>query len=445
MRLPFLLCVVLAAPPALAQAPAPGDVVINEVMYDPPAPQPSGSEWVEVLNRSDRALSLGGVAVADEAGVSDPVSGPLVLAPGAFVVLVRNGDAFAAAYPGVPFVEVGGFPTLNNSGDRPALVLDGAELDAVPYTPAWGGADASLERRDPNGPSVQANFATSRDPAGGTPGAPNSRTATGPPLRPGDVVVTEILYDPATGSAGEYVEVFNATADRTVDLGDLALGDAPLGDGGQLGPGAYLALVRDPAAFRAQFPDAAFADVGGAVGLSNGGEPVVLRAGGTTLDSVFYDPDWHRPELDDASGVSLERRDPAGPSNAASNWSSSLDGRGGTPSAPNSVGLGGVVATRGDVAVTSPFAPDQGESAEITYTLGTEAALVRARVFDGGGRFVRELEPGRLSGTTATLTWDGRDDARRPLRAGIYVVLVEAVDVAGGTAEAHRAAVVLAR
>ena len=444
MRLAFLLCLALAAPPALAQAPAPGDVVINEVMYDPPAPQPSGNEWVEVLNRSDRTVDLGGVAVADASGVSDPVPGPLVLAPGAFAVLARDGEAFAAAYPDVPFVEVGGFPSLNNSGDRPALVLGGVELDAVPYTPAWGGADNSLERRDPDGPSLQANFATSRV-EGGTPGAPNSRTASGPPLQPGDLVITEVMYDPAVGSAGEYVEVFNATPDRTVDLGGLALGDVALGDGGQIEPGAYLALVRDPDAFRAQFPDAPFADAGGAVGLSNGGEAVVLRSGGVALDSVFYDPDWHRPELDDATGVALERRDPAGPSNAASNWSSSLAERGGTPSAPNSVGLGGPPVARGDVTVTSPFAPDRGEAAEITYTLGTEAALVRARVFDGGGRFVRELEPGRLSGSTATLTWDGRDEARRPLRAGIYVVLVEAVDVAGGTTEAHKAAVVLAR
>ena len=448
MRWPPLLCVLLVAPPALAQAPAPGEVVINEVMYDPPAPQPAGNEWVEVLNRTGRALDLGGAAVADGTGVSEPLPTPFVLAPGAFAVLVRDGEAFAAAYPGVAFTEVDGFPTLNNSGDRPALVLGGAEIDAVPYEPSWGGADASLERRDPDGPSDAAsNFASSTDPAGGTPGAPNSRAApTGPPLQPGDVVVTEVMYDPALGSAGEYLEVFNATDDRVIDLGDLSLGDGgPLADGVAFAPGAYLALVRDPAVFRAAFPDAAFADVGGAVGLANTGESVVLRSGAVLLDSVFYDPAWHRPELDDATGIALERRDPAGPSNAASNWSSSLSERGGTPSAENSVGLGTAPVDRGGVVVTSPFAPDRGEAAEITYTLGTEAALVRARVFDGGGRFVRELEPGRLSGTTATLVWDGRDDARRPLRAGIYVVLVEAVDVAGGTAEAHKAAVVLAR
>lgn len=448
MRWTLLLAAALAAPPALAQAPAPGDVVINEVLYDPPAPQPPGNEWLEVLNRSGRAVDLGGVAVADDGDASAPVAGPLVLAPGALAVLVRNGEAFAAAYPGVPFTEVDGFPTLNNSGDRPALVLGGVELDAVAYTSAWGGADASLERRDPDGPSVQDNFATSTAPAGGTPGAANTRSApSGPPLPPGSVVVTEVMYDPALGSAGEYVEVFNATDGRTVDLADLSLGDGgPLSDRpAPLAPGAYVALVRDPAVFRAAFPDAAALDVGGALSLPNAGGAVVLRAGGAALDSVAYSPAWHRPELEDATGVALERRDPAGPSGAASNWSSSLSEAGGTPSAENSVGLADRPAPRGDLTVTSPFAPGRGEAAEITYALRAEAALVRARVFDGGGRFVRELEPGRLSGSTARLVWDGRDDAARPLRAGIYVVLVEAVDAAGGAAEAQKAAVVLAR
>ncbi|MDT0630536.1 lamin tail domain-containing protein [Rubrivirga sp. S365] len=448
MRSTLLLCLAFAAPPALAQAPSPGDVVINEVMYDPPAPQPPGNEWLEVLNRSGRTVDLGGVAVADDGDVSAPVAAPLALTPGAFAVLVRNGEAFAAAYPGVPFIEVDRFPTLNNSGDRPALILDGAELDAVAYTSAWGGADASLERRDADGPSVRDNFATSTAPAGGTPGAPNARSApSGPPLPPGSVVITEVMYDPALGSAGEYLEVFNATDDRTVDLADLSLNDGgPLVDRpAPLAPGAYLALVRDPAVFRTAFPDAALLDVGGAASLPNAGGAVVLRASGAALDSVAYNPAWHRPELDDAAGVALERRDPAGASNAASNWSSSLAERGGTPSAENSVGLADRPAPRGDLVVTSPFAPERGEAAEITYALGSEAALVRARVFDGGGRSVRELEPGRLSGSTARLVWDGRDDARRPLRAGIYVVLVEAVDVAGGTTEAQKAAVVLAR
>ena len=171
----------------------------------------------------------------------------------------------------------------------------------------------------------------------------------------------------------------------------------------------------------------------------------MLRAAGAVLDSVFYQPRWHRVELEDATGIALERRDPAGPSNAASNWSSSLAAAGGTPSAPNSVSVSGTPVERApELVITSPFNPP-AESARITYTLGAEASLVRARVYDGGGRLVAELEPGRLSGPTATLEWDGTTDGGRGARSGIYVVLVEAVDAQNGTTEALTGAVVLVR
>jgi len=261
------------------------------------------------------------------------------------------------------------------------------------------------------------------------------------------------MYDPVNGAAGEYVELTNTTADGVFDLRSILLDDGD-GDGAPLAdevavllPGESLAVVRDAAGFQATFPDAAFVEAGTVIGLSNSGEAVVLRSNGVVLDSVVYDPSWHRVELDDATGLSLERRDPAGPSNSASNWSTSLAEAGGTPSAPNSLTSGGapVERTASLTVAPSPFAPSRGEATEITVTLSTEAALVRARIYDGGGRLVRELEPGRLTGSTAVLRWDGTGDDRRPLRAGLYVVLVEAVDAQGGTTEALRGVVTLAR
>ena len=631
--------------------PAPRDIVVNEIVYDPPPGQPSTNEWVELVNRTaDRTFDLAALRFADAAGNPVPITtATTALGPGGFAVVGRDAAAFAAAYPGVPFVQVAGFPTLNNDADTPAILLaDGTVLDAVPYRASWGGTDASLERKDPNGPSTSArNFATSTDPARATPGRQNSVfapdvvgprlvsatvspdgrtvtvvldeptdpatvtaaafavtgasvtaavyddaaltvvltlatplaagaatvTATGlrdglgnttattsttvaftPDVTPpgiaaafpetattvriiftepvtlpsaqnpaaysldggvgaptavaveqedgaavavvltlgaalverqvytltasglvdlagnvqtgtstailfgqtdtpvrGELVVTEIMYDPRTGDS-EYIEVLNTTTDRffglrtvTLDDGDPADAD-PLSDTPALVlPGQYAMIVRDGASFAARFPGVPFTVLAG-LSLSNSGEAVVLRAGGATVDSVAYTPDWQRADLDDASGIALERRDAAGPSNTASNWSSSLDESGGTPGRANSLSIAGPPVERGDaITVTSPFAPDDGEAARITYTLDAPAALVRVRIFDGGGRLVREVEDGRLSGSTGTVEWDGTGDDRRRLRTGIYVVLLEAVDTAGGTTEAHRAAIVLAR
>ena len=177
------LLAVLSSAAAAAQSFASGDLVINEVMYDPPQ-QPSFNEWVEVLNVSGGPLDLSGLVLSDAASSAEPLPSGTTLGAGAYLVLVRDGAAFAAAFPEVPFVEVDGFPALNNSGDRPALSVDGAEIDAVPYAGSWGGADASLERIDPFGPSdSSANFGTSTSSASGTPGAQNSIYAvdTAPP------------------------------------------------------------------------------------------------------------------------------------------------------------------------------------------------------------------------------------------------------------------------
>lgn len=635
----------------VGSVPAPRDLVVNEFLYDEPAADNPG-EFVELVNRTDRSFDLREFTLNDGTGDAEPVTGqPVFVGPGEYAVIVEDGALFAAVFPGVPFVEQPRWSALNNGGDAVVLAYQGTVIDSLFYDSAWGGEDASLERKDPDGPSsVASNYATTSDLRGGTPGAQNSQfmpdvtgpqlvaaaarpdgraltvtldepldpTSFGPsafsvggqapaggdydgattvaltlnaplpagpttvtatdlvdllgnttaststtvdftpdvdapavtratalggarvrvrfsePLRPasaqnpeaytveqdgeaiavggsvavvdeeaggvlaaevevtttlpdrtlltlvargiedlagnatarsearffvgtadtpgpGDVVVTEVQYDPQNGSDGEYLELLNTTASAVFDLRGILLSDgedegAPLSDEpAVLLPGEPVAVARDADGFRAVFPSAPFVE-GEGISLSNSGEAVVLRAAGAVLDSVAYAPGWHRVELDDATGISLERRDPAGPSTDPANWSSSLDERGGTPSAPNSVGLSGTPVERAaGLTITSPFAPTRGEAAQITYRLSTEAALVRARIYDGGGRLVREIEAGRLSGSTATLTWDGTDESRRPLRAGIYVVLVEAVDAQGGTTEALRGVVVLAR
>lgn len=254
------------------------------------------------------------------------------------------------------------------------------------------------------------------------------------------------MYDPATGTDGEYVELLNRTADRLFDLSTLALDGARITpDPVALLPGEYVVLARRTDVFARTFAGVAAVEVR-SLSLTNSGDTVTLTTGSTVVDEVSYLPRWHREELQTARGVALERRDAAGPSSAASNWSSSLDPSGGTPGRANTATVAGNPQPRdGGVTVTSPFAPDEGQAARITYTLRAPAGLVRVRVYDAGGRRVREVEDGRLSGEGGEVVWDGRDDAGRRLRAGIYVVLLEAVDVEGGTTEAHRAAVVLAR
>jgi len=154
---------------------------------------------------------------------------------------------------------------------------------------------------------------------------------------PKDLVVTEILYAPRPAS-NEFVEIYNRS-DSTVNLGALEYADedrafSPLTEQFvPIPPDSHAVIVRDAAAFQATFPDVAYQAPAGWEALNNGGDVVFLRhaPSATVLDSVPYAPSWGGRD-----GHSLERIDPAAPSNAASNFASSAAPAGATPGMRNS-------------------------------------------------------------------------------------------------------------
>jgi hypothetical protein len=190
---------------------------------------------------------------------------------------------------------------------------------------------------------------------------------------------------------------------------------------------------------------------GTGLGLANEGEAIRLQGpDGAALDELAYVPAWHHPNLVETRGIALERISETGRSDDPNNWTSSVHPDGGTPGRPNTAGLPAVAPEHapGLFIEPSPFSPDHDgfeDVAAIHYTLSEGGMLVRARIFDAWGRPVRTLAEALLATHTGTLVWDGLDDARRTLRIGIYVVLLEAVGTGSGTVERYKAPVVLAR
>ena len=169
-------------------------LVINEINY-------RGVEWFEVYNAGDWPLHFPKVVVGDATGRSDTFA--FNIGAGEYVVLTGD-SAFADRFPGVAFTYVPEMPRLNDSYDD-LLLSDGATLDSLRYFKAWGGDyDRSLERVSPYLPSTDStNWGTCRDPAGGTPGRPNSLSAEVPEsgvrlarevYSPGEEVVLAFSY-----------------------------------------------------------------------------------------------------------------------------------------------------------------------------------------------------------------------------------------------------------
>lgn len=165
-------------------------VVINEIMYDPPAGQKEpDNEWIELYNTQDTAIDIGGWTIRDRLTSSGHIytipTGTSISANG-YLVLARNATAFNSKYGFNPDLEYGSSAStlkLNNGGDD--IILnnsDGAIVDKVSYYNSWGGNGNgfSLERINPNRESNdQKNWGDSSS-VGGTPRAQNSKSPSIP-------------------------------------------------------------------------------------------------------------------------------------------------------------------------------------------------------------------------------------------------------------------------
>lgn len=173
---------------ALPEPVEPGDVVINEVLYDPIG---SGSDFVELYNRSNKTLSLAGWKLGNvtDGAVDDVLtitSASFLLLPGEYALICESTTNIVSNYPQSRterFVEAD-MPSYNN--DEGGVVLqapDGTQLDRFDYSDDLHFAlvnepeGYSLERIDPDRPtSDKTNWQTASDVAGrATPGFLNSQ------------------------------------------------------------------------------------------------------------------------------------------------------------------------------------------------------------------------------------------------------------------------------
>ncbi|TVQ74220.1 MAG: hypothetical protein EA363_02045 [Balneolaceae bacterium] len=299
---------------------------------------------------------------------------------------------------------------------------------------------------------------------------------------PGDMVINEVMYQPIAArystrpDQSEYVEVYNRSG-LPLQMDNVYLHDRPDKEGlvrkllpagndlVTLMPEQYAVIFADTShLFRETRLSRAFplSDTGQALflrvdrqtlGLSTQGDQVYVSHGGRViLDSLWYLPSWHNPNLLDVRGISLERIDFDLPTGDRTNWTSSTSPDGGTPASPNSVVAppgSGIEGNRdtGLVLAPNPFSPNRDGTDDhlvIHYRLDGPDYLIHARVFDRQGRHVRTLADGMLSGRTGKLIWDGRTDRGIMNRAGIYIIHLEAYNRSEGRRKTYRAVAVLA-
>ncbi len=304
----FLALAASASEIVLAQGSAPGHVVLNEVLYDPPEGGSEGArEWVELLNTGASAASLAGWQIADNRA-SDPL--PDIEIPAGGYLIVAGGEGFAIDHPGFGgrVVTLAGTigNGLGNGGDQLRLLAaDGSVVDGL----SWGDDASQLA---PPAPDVAAGHSLERVPAGRdtdaaadwidqsdpSPGgpAPDLRptevpTAAPPPtLAPGlRLLVNEHLPAPRgvdwdgngqADQADEWIELFNP-GDAAVDIRGWHLDDVA-------GGGSDPYVFPDGTRIEARGHLLVFQRDSG-IALNNGGDSVrLLTPDGSEMDAHDY-------------------------------------------------------------------------------------------------------------------------------------------------------------
>ncbi len=157
----------------------PGEIVVNEVLAAPATSD--GSEFAELLNTTDRPLSLDGLSVFDSGETLRALPSGLTLPPGGYLVLAPDTSALRIQFPGgfggARVVRQAPWPSLNNSGDRFGIARGTTIIDTLRYTASQVESGVSLERVDPAIPGVPSNLRVSTDPSGATPGRRNTQFA----------------------------------------------------------------------------------------------------------------------------------------------------------------------------------------------------------------------------------------------------------------------------
>jgi len=193
---------------ALPEDVGPFDIVINEVLYDPVG---TGSDFVELYNRSSKVLSLAGLQLANES--SDAIanfrlitSDPVIMLPGSYIVLATNATDIVTRYPQTHADRLLQMSLPSYSNGEGTVVLADAEnntidlfrySDDLHFTLLNTTEGTSLERVDPDRPTLENTnwHSAAQDIGQATPGYQNSQYAPAP-APTGELSIDPAIFSP---------------------------------------------------------------------------------------------------------------------------------------------------------------------------------------------------------------------------------------------------------
>ncbi len=167
----------------LTEVPEQGDIVINEVLFNPGT---GGSDFIELYNKSDKYLNLNQIEISNTLKMqADIIDDDVIFPPQSYLVLTEDIDDIFSRYTIMNGIFLDqSIPSLDDKEGNVTVRLEEITLDSFDYFELYhfplldDKNGVSLERIDINGPSQGgANWHSAAQTAGfATPGYENSQT-----------------------------------------------------------------------------------------------------------------------------------------------------------------------------------------------------------------------------------------------------------------------------
>jgi hypothetical protein len=220
----------------LAEDPLSGELIINELLFNPRTGEP---KFVEIKNSSEKYLRLEDWAIAnlDDSGDLDQVKvfgkAGLILEPGGYLAITTNSAALQSAYPrsaSENFLQISSLPTYPISGGTVALISPKMEIveyfsydEDLHHPLLRDSKGVSLERlSSQTSASHHSNWQSASGNEGfATPGRKNSQAISGEFVA--DLIRVEPeVFDPE-GSSGPAFTTISYQLDQTGWVGTFAI------------------------------------------------------------------------------------------------------------------------------------------------------------------------------------------------------------------------------
>jgi Lamin Tail Domain/CHU_C Type IX secretion signal domain len=262
-----------------------------------------------------------------------------------------------------------------------------------------------------------------------------------------DVIINEILFNPATGGY-DFLELYNRST-KVVDIAGCSIAQRDAfgnittlklipGVSVPMLPDTYVVLTQDPFALQQQYPLGNYSDI---VAMElpsfndDKGNVVFLNKLGNAIDAIAYDEDWHYPLLELLEGISLERLFPGEPALTSSNWHSAAETVGfATPGYKNSQhrSSGDIsAAITIDSKIISPNQDGSNDFCVIRYQWPNAGTVLSILLFSTNGDLVTNISNNHLCGISGSIVWNGLDANKQVVPSGMYIIYTEAFTPTG--------------